>query len=220
MSAPYLPSYRRRFRPTVIGWFWISYLLLLALICWSLFAPAEASVPREAYSYRLRILREAQAVWGVAAPSATFAAQIAQESAYRPEARSGAGAQGLAQFMPATATWIAGAYAALGPAAPFNPSWAVRALVRYDRHLWERLSAANRCERMAFTLSAYNGGAGWVQRRKRLSPAPGVCLGATCDINPGIKAANQRENARYPARILRALEPQYIAAGFGRGACA
>ncbi len=44
---------------------------------------------------------------------------------------------------------------------PFNPAWAIRALVSYDRWLWQRVSAASDCERMAMTLSGYNVGLGW-----------------------------------------------------------
>lgn len=227
MSAPlpHLPPVRRSWRLSATGWLVVIYLILIVLgmVLIASVGPAHAGisaeVPREAYSYRVRIMREAAAVFGVAAPAATFAAQIAQESAWRPEARSRVGAQGLAQFMPATATWIAGAYPQLGASQPFSPAWAVRAMVRYDRWLWARLRAESDCERMAFTLAGYNGGLGWVQRRKARSPLPDVCFGLTCDINPGIHPANQTENARYPARILKWHEPRYVRAGFGRGAC-
>jgi hypothetical protein len=71
----------------------------------------------------------------------------------------GVGAIGMAQFMPSTATWIAGVYPDLQPPAPTNPAWAMRALTQYDRHLYERIvPAADACERMAFALSQYNGG--------------------------------------------------------------
>ncbi len=216
----HIPPVRRSFRPTPVGWLVIAYILtVLVVSLWFVTGARAAEVQREAYTHRLRIMREAQAAWGVAAPSATFAAQIAQESAYRDDARSHVGAQGLAQFMPATASWIAEVYPALKPADVFSAAWAIRALTRYDRHLWERIAAADGCERMAFTLAAYNGGLGWVNRRKRASPDPLRCLDATCDINPGISAANQRENAAYPVRILRRHEPRYVVAGFGRGAC-
>jgi hypothetical protein len=72
---------------------------------------------------------------------------------------------------------------------------------------------------LAFSLSAYNGGLGWVNRRKAASARPGVCFDATCDINPGIHPANQRENREYPRRILLELEPRYAAVGFGTGSC-
>jgi soluble lytic murein transglycosylase-like protein len=66
----------------------------------------------------------------------TFAAQLHQESGWRPDAVSPVGAQGLAQFMPATADWISQLMPGLNSREPFNPAWAIRALVSYDRWLW------------------------------------------------------------------------------------
>lgn len=153
------------------------------------------------------------------APTATFAGQIHQESMFRADARSGAGAIGIAQFTVPTQRWIQGAYPIELAGDVLSPEWGIRALVRYDRHLWERVEALDGCERMAFALAGYNGGEGWVRKRKRLSDNPEVCLFATCTINPGIKPSNQVENEGYPKRILLTLEPIYVAAGFGRGAC-
>lgn len=181
---------------------------------------AWGQMPRDAARYEQTLKREAQRVWGLQAPVASFAAQIHQESRWRADARSPVGALGLTQFMPATASWIAGAYPSLaadGGAAPMNPTWAIRALVTYDRHLWDRVKAVDDCQRMAFAMSAYNGGLGWVYKRQRLSPTPSVCLGATCTINPGIKPAAQRENEHYPRHILLAVEPLYE--GWGPGVC-
>lgn len=195
--------------------FVLACMVLLALV-----APkANAQVPSEAARYKLELRRQAQLVWGLDAPIASFAAQIHQESRWQADARSPVGAQGLAQFMPATATWISGAYAALKPNEPFNPTWAIRALVTYDKFLYDRVKAANHCERMAFALSGYNGGLGWVYKRQALSPEPQRCLGVTCDLNPGIHPANQRENADYPRRILLRHEPLYVRAGWGTGSC-
>ncbi|MDG3784759.1 lytic transglycosylase domain-containing protein, partial [Pseudomonas aeruginosa] len=57
----------------------------------------------------------------------------------------------MAQFMPGTAEWIAGLYpAALGTNQPFNPGWALRALVTYDRWLYDRNQASSECDRWAF----------------------------------------------------------------------
>ncbi|MDW9328117.1 transglycosylase SLT domain-containing protein, partial [Escherichia coli] len=66
-------------------------------------------------------------------------AQLHQESGWRPDAVSPAGAQGLAQFMPATADWISQLMPGLNSREPFNPAWAIRALVSYDRWLWQRV---------------------------------------------------------------------------------
>lgn len=176
-----------------------------------------ASVPADAGRHKLTLRREAQQAWGLQAPVATFAAQVHQESRWRMTARSPVGALGLAQVMPGTAGWLAQSQPSLTAtdptAAPLNPTWALRALVVYDKWLWTRIKAASPCERMAFTLAAYNGGLGWVQKRQQVSAQPGVCLGHTCRINPGIKPAAQAENQAYPERILQQLEPLYAAWG-------
>ncbi len=67
----------------------------------------------------------------------TLPAITAQESAWQPMVRSPVGAQGMAQFMPATATWISQLYPQLRENKPYNPTWAIRALVQYDQHLWK-----------------------------------------------------------------------------------
>lgn len=188
-------------------------LMLLALVS----AANAQGIPRDAQRHQATLKREAQRVWGLEAPVATFAAQIHQESRWREDARSPVGAVGLAQFMPATSNWIGGLYASLGDRAPTNPTWAIRALVTYDKWLADRVKSVNGCEQMAFALSAYNGGLGWVYKRQKLSPEPGRCFGATCDINPGVTPASQRENAHYPEVILRRYEPLY--AGWGAGSC-
>jgi hypothetical protein len=99
-------------------------------------------------------------------------------------------------------------------------------LVTYDRWLADRIHiSASVCERMAFALSAYNGGLGWVYKRQALAAqqgvAPDVCMGGACNINPGVSAASQAENAHYPHVILRTFEPLYAATGqWGTGVCA
>lgn len=191
--------------------------LLSTLVLTLGMASAQAQVPPQAQPYRLTLKRNAQMLWGLQAPVATFAAQVHQESRWRPDARSPVGALGLAQFMPATAAWMGDVDAELRGPAPTNPTWALRALVRYDLWLWARIKAADDCERMAFTLSAYNGGLGWVYKRQRLSPEPSVCLGRTCRINPGVTDAAQRENEHYAEVILRRYEPLY--ASWGPGSC-
>lgn len=214
----------------------------VALVAWfgpfsGAYAQAGASVPENALRYRAELIRNARATWGLNAPVATFAAQIHQESRWRADAVSPVGAQGMAQFMPATARWIAEIYPSLASCAaaasepdcaankrPLNPGWALRALVIYDRYLWERIEAASPCERMAMTLSAYNGGLGWVNRDRRLAAASGANRLVWFDhierFNAGRSAAAFRENRGYPQVILRTFEPRYVKAGFGQGVCA
>lgn len=194
-------------------------LWLLLLV--SLTATA-AEVPYAAKKYRFELTRGAQMVWGMDAPVATFASQITQESAWRENAQSPY-ASGLAQFTPDTARWIAGAYPAeLSGADPFNPTWAIRALLRYDKHLWDRVTAVGPCNRMAMVMSAYNGGLGWLRRDIRYATDSGA--------NPNrwwkhVEHYSNRaawafkENRDYPRKILVKWEPVFIAAGWGIGVC-
>lgn len=194
-----------------------SAIFLVALLLVACLADA-APIPRDAHRYQRDLVREARFVWGMAAPIAVFAAQIHQESGWRPNARS-AYAAGLAQFTPATADWIGAAYGAeLAGQGVLDPQWAMRALVRYDRHLYERAAASSACDAWAMTLAGYNGGAGWIAKEKARATAAGAdarrwfdhverhCLRATWAC---------AENRAYPRRILLALQPMYAAWGPG-----
>lgn len=208
-----------------VSWVAVALSAVLWLLIGVLASSAYAGpIPDDAYKWRRQLTREAQAQWGINAPVADFAAQIHQESAWRANATSRVGAQGMAQFMPATATWISGAYPALGPTPqPASPAWAIRALVTYDRHIWKSMRAADDCNRMAKTLSGYNGGPGWVSRDERLAASKGLdpsrWWGHVETVNSGRSAANWRENRGYPRRILVMLAPRYIDANFGWSAC-
>ena len=173
--------------------------------------------PRAA-QHKQALIQQARYVWGLKAPVASFAAQIHQESRWNPNAKSPVGTAGLTQFMPATAKWIGTYDRELSTVDVYNPRWAMRALAVYDKFLYDKVSGKNSCERLTFAMSAYNGGLGWVNKRKARSATPDICFGATCEINPGISAANQRENANYPKLILKQYEPLYVRSGWGYGA--
>lgn len=191
---------------------WLIAAILAATLA-VLPAPTLAQgIPHAAQQHRRDLTRNARMLWGLGAPVATFAAQIHQESAWRPDARSPY-AHGLAQFTPATADWIGGLDPALAAADTGNPVWALRALVRYDAWLYARVPGASNaepCARMALALRAYNGGLGWLQKEAR--------TGKPCAAFRS--PANCRENLGYPQRILTRLEPIYIRAGWGPGVCA
>ena len=92
------------------------------------------------------IVRAAQR-WGVSAH--LLAAQLYAESNFNPFARSPAGAEGIAQFMPGTA-------AAMGLADPFDPGAAINAQARLMRDLLGRFGS------VPLALAAYNAGPGAV----------------------------------------------------------
>ncbi len=198
----------------------VGFWLALGYLC-SLVHAAEVTIPRAAQQYRATLTRAAHATWGMDAPVSVLAAQIHTESGWNSEALSPVGAQGLAQFMPSTARWLPTVAPETGEPAPFNPGWSLRALCTYDKWLWERTDGANDFERMAFTLSAYNGGLGWVNRDKRLAERQGVdpCrwFGGVETVNAGRSASAWKENRAYPRRILKERQYAYIRAGWGPG---
>lgn len=186
---------------------------------------AEVQIPRTALQHRATLIREARTVWGLNAPVSIFAAQIHTESNWRNDVVSFAGAEGLAQFMPATARWLPKVAPEVGTPAPFNPTWSLRACVTYDRWLWERMSPRRAtfladCERMAFTLSAYNGGIGWVGRDRALAARtgrdPDRWFGHVADVNAGRNKSAIKENRRYVTLIFE-RQTAYINTGWGPG---
>lgn len=193
------------------------------MIVFMLSACAEADVPDAAHKHRRTLVRSAHYALGIDAPIATLAAQVHQESRWITSAISQAGAQGLAQFMPATAAWMPSVDASLVATQPYNPAWSLRAMAVYDKWLLDRVAAANECERWAFALAAYNGGLGWVFRDKKLASAQGadklVFFGNVERFNAGRKSSAFRENRYYPQLILSRHEAVYAGAGWGRGVC-
>ena len=210
--------------------FWSGFVLALAVLmavsAVSTIAFAD-SLPQGAYAHQQIQRQQAQSVWGLNAPISTLAAQVHQESGWNCNAVSPVGALGCTQFMPATANDIARRYPAdLHPVNPRNPRWAYRAQAQYMKSLYEgrgARGAVNRCEQMAFALSAYNGGEGWVIRDRALADRQalpyGRFFGAAQRVNAGRAPAYKRENAEYPQRILLKVEPRYVRAGFGAGSC-
>ena len=95
--------------------------------------------------------------WSVSA--ALLAAQAYKESGFDPSARSPAGAQGIAQFMPATAQ-------AYGLANPFDPAAAIDAQARMMRDLLRQFAS------VPLALAAYNAGPGRVAQCMCIPPYP------------------------------------------------
>lgn len=204
-----------------MAFLWGAGLLLAFLLFANLAHAAEVTVPRAAQQYRATLIRAAHATWGLDAPVSVFAAQVHTESWWRNDTVSHVGAQGLAQFMPSTAKWLPSVAPETGKPEPFNPGWSLRALCTYDKWLWERNDGASAYERMAFTLSAYNGGQGWVNRDKskarKLNMDASRWFGAVEKVNAGRSAAAWKENRNYPRLILQERQYAYIKAGWGPG---
>lgn len=95
--------------------------------------------------------------WSVA--SALLAAQLYVESHFNPFARSHAGAQGIAQFMPGTA-------ATYGLDDPFDAARAIDAQAHLMRDLLRTFAS------VPLALAAYNAGSARVQRCGCVPPIP------------------------------------------------
>jgi hypothetical protein len=93
------------------------------------------------------MLARAAQRWNVSA--ALLAAQIHQESGFNPAAVSPAGAQGIAQFMPATGR-------SYGLRNPFDPQQSIDAQAHMMRDLLRRFGS------VPLALAAYNAGSGAV----------------------------------------------------------
>lgn len=74
------------------------------------------------------------------------------------------------------------------------------------------------------TLSAYNGGLGWVWRDQKLAASQGADSARWFDqverYNAGRHAAAFRENRGYPRLRSCAPSSRAMAAGWGQGSCA
>lgn len=188
----------------------IGFLVLAAGLLFSCDAHAAGE------QYRRGLTRAAHLEWGLDAPVSVFAAQIHQESGWNPDAVSRVGAAGMAQFMPATARWwcsLTGSAAA--DCQPRNPTWAMRALVGYDKWLWQRIPPGTAFDRMWATLRAYNGGLGhWQAEARGAVGATRAAIDAACG-SARRNAVHCPENLGYPRRILLTLQPRY--AGWGPG---
>ena len=169
--------------------------------------------PLAARSYRATLVREAQFIYGIGAPVPVFAAQIEQESSWNPNAKSFDGGMGLWQGTGKTPAWVAAQYPDLGPVDNFNPTWAIRALVRLDAYNYLAVQGDTVCDQWGATLKAYNAGLGYVQKAQMLSLHPNTWFGVTENINAGQSAQNFAFSRLYPRRILFDRQPKYATWG-------
>jgi transglycosylase-like protein with SLT domain len=191
-----------------------------------------SGVPRMALAYRRPIIRQVHYFWGPQQRSAEFFAQIHQESHFRNDQASSAGAVGIAQFRIPTATDVQRTYAydllelcqSVG-GCPLDPAWAIRAQILWDRGFYRNRGNSTGDERWAFTLADYNGGSGWIDCEKALcAETPGCnpllyfanvkgACGHTAVCGKHTKArsvASCKENGDYAQLILFKWRPLYV----------
>ncbi|MGS1014094.1 transglycosylase SLT domain-containing protein [Rhodanobacter sp. UC4450_H17] len=187
-------------------------------------AQVRVALPEVNTMYRRYVEQAVAEEWGVDGSPARLAAQLHQESSWNPRARSRVGAEGLAQFMPATGRWIAEKFPdRLGQFDPWDPQQAALAAAIYDAWLVERNPGTTACDSWAFGLSAYNGGEKRLRQEmqlaERMREDPGTWFGAV-SAQRSRSVAAWRENRGYVRRILLVLEPAYLDAGWsGKAVC-
>lgn len=110
------------------------------------------------------VAREAAAKYGI--PASVLEALIFTESGWDPNAVSPAGAQGIAQFMPATAR-------SLG-IDPLNPYEAIDGAAKHLAALYRNTAnlSSDPSERWEYALAGYNAGGAAVQKYKGIPPFP------------------------------------------------
>ncbi|MEM8558089.1 MAG: transglycosylase SLT domain-containing protein [Bacteroidota bacterium] len=139
-----------------------------------------------------------------------LAAQAYQESRFRPQARSWAGAQGLLQLMPATAREF-GVTDANDPAD--NVAGAVRFLA-WLKNYWDG-EIADPAERLKFVLGSYNTGHGHVEDARRLAVKHGDDPDVWADVAYWLLQKSKRAVYTDPVvkyGFCRGLEPvTYVA---------
>lgn len=181
---------------------------------------AAPALPLGAVRWRGELTRAAYTAWGLDAPVAIFAAQVEQESGWRPWAVSRVGAVGLGQFMPPTASWWCRIHRMTAQQCqPRNPVWSLRALVGYDRWLWDQIgripgaSDMDPYSRMWATLRSYNGGLGhWRAEARAAGSLDRLAVDAACGRAKRHRS-HCRENLGYPQRIMVKLQPRYASWG-------
>lgn len=95
-------------------------------------------------------------------------AQLLAESALNPHAKSRAGAEGIAQFMPKTWDQIAREMGLPKEATPYMPEFAIPASAYYMRKLWDAWTAERLpADRYCLALASYNAGMGNILKAQK-----------------------------------------------------
>ncbi|HEX8746533.1 MAG TPA: transporter substrate-binding domain-containing protein [Pyrinomonadaceae bacterium] len=134
-----------------------------------------------------------------------LAAQTFQESRFKPDARSWAGATGLLQLMPATARQY-------GVHNSLNPEENIQGAVRFLKWLNEFWidEIPDDAERLKFILASYNTGAGHVQDAQRLAKKYGGDPNVWADVSYWLLQKSSQQYSTDPVvkfGFCRGLEP-------------
>lgn len=133
-----------------------------------------------------------------------YKAQIYKESTFNPLAVSGAGAEGLLQFMPGTWAEVKHALALPDHATPYMPEYAIPAGAYYmqkmrERWKWERPEA----DRTALALASYNAGFGNLVKAQKLAGGAIEYAPIAAQLHNITGEDNATETRTYVKKILK-----------------
>lgn len=178
-------------RPTLWLWLCISALVLSASPSWS------GTLFPSTYD---REIRQAAEQWWPGIPWQLWKAQLYQESRLDPNAQSGVGAQGLAQFMPGTWTEVSRALG-YGVVDRRLAGPAIAGGAYYMAQLRRQWSQAD-LERHRFAAASYNAGAGNIRRAQRACQGAADWPGASACLDQ-ITGRHAAETTGYVRQIWR-----------------
>jgi Transglycosylase SLT domain/SPOR domain len=176
--------------------------ILAVMMAWAALTPALAQQSETIDQALCRMIEGAAAAHGL--PAGFFTRLIWQESSFRPRVTSGAGAQGVAQFMPGTA-------AERGLGDPFDPEQAIPKSAELLADLRQRFG------NLGLAAAAYNGGPArveaWLEGRGLL---PGETRNYVSIIT-GRTAENWKSGDAAAAEAEAPTRCLVLVAGFRRG---
>lgn len=185
---------------------WLLYLL--SSTCY-----AAVTAPVKVTRWGTTVKREAQAVYGLNAPTPMFLAQITQESGGDDKSTAYDGGMGLGQFMKGTVTQVTHQFPELLPANPYDATWSIRAMVRLDKYNFSKVKQKNECEGFGAALKGYNAGLGYVMQSQTKSTDPTTWFTVTEYITNHQSAKNFEYSRVYPRIILLTHQKMYMTWG-------
>lgn len=185
----------------------------LAAIMLIVAVSAFAAIPQRAYLY-FPILKEEHSLIWPESDIGIIGSQIAHESSWKEDVMrkepSGVISYGLLQVLDVTYDELKKKNPLLlkgSPSEMLRARMGIRAGILYDKQMWILVSFADSTvDRYAMTLSAYNGGFGWLLRDRKLAElngySPNKWFGNT-ELFSKRSVHNYKINRRYVSEILK-----------------
>ncbi len=180
-----------------------AWAIAAVLLAAALPADAQHGPDKSNERYDPLFRKYAKRYFGVGFDWRLFKAQAMAESNLKPDAKSGVGARGLMQLMPATYGEIQSRNPELE--AIDHPEWNIAAGICYDRTLWRLWTEpATEEDRRNFMLGSYNAGRGTVLRAQESARAKSLdhrTWRSIEEVAPSVRRWRYRETLDYVKKI-------------------